>query len=335
MKVLIVGGAGFIGSTVASACIDADIVPVILDNLTTGRAEFVRDRIFYRGDLADGALVDRIFGDHPDIGAAVHAAGLIVVPDSVAQPLRYYRENVAKSIDFIGHVVRNGCQRYVFSSSASIYESGADFAVDEDSRMAPISPYARTKAMMEAVLADCAQAYDFRALSLRYFNPIGADPQMRTGLQIPEPGHVLGKLIEAAVSGEPFCVTGTEWPTRDGSGIRDYVHVWDLAQAHVRALLRFDAILPPHGDRGHVAINLGTGRGTTVRELLTAFEHVLGRPLPVRESPPRPGDVAGGFARNGRAHKLLGWEPVLTLEDGIRNSLEWSRLREQTLDSWP
>ena len=125
MKVLIVGGAGFIGSTVASACIDADIVPVILDNLTTGRAEFVRDRIFYSGDLADGELVDRIFGDHPDIAAAVHAASLIVVPDSVAQPLRYYRENVAKSIDFIGHVVRNRCQRYVFSSSASIYGSGA------------------------------------------------------------------------------------------------------------------------------------------------------------------------------------------------------------------
>ena len=332
MKVLIAGGAGFIGSTIASACLDEGITPVILDNLSTGREEFARDRNLFLGDIADGAVVERIFSEHPDIEVVVHAAGLIVVPESAVDPLRYYRENVGKSIDFIGHLLNNGCSRILFSSSASIYESGADFAVDEDSGIAPNSPYARTKAMMEAILTDCAQAYDLRALSLRYFNPIGADPKMRTGLQILEPSHVLGKLIDAANPGAEFHVTGTDWPTRDGSGIRDYVHVWDLARGHVRALLRFDAILPQHGDTSHMPINLGTGQGTTVRELITAFERVLGRPLAVRVSPPRPGDIAGSFARNERARELLGWEPALSLEDGIRDSLTWTRLREQMLD---
>ena len=176
MKVLIAGGAGFIGSTVVSACLDDGIVPVILDNLNTGRREFTRDRIFYQGDIADGPLIDQIFAEHPDIAAVVHAAALIVVPESVAQPLRYYRENVAKSVDFLDHVLRNGCERYLFSSSAAIYRPGDDFSVDETSPLDPISPYARTKVVMEMMLADTASATALRALSLRYFNPIGADP---------------------------------------------------------------------------------------------------------------------------------------------------------------
>lgn len=185
MKVLVAGGAGFIGSTVVSACLDDGLVPVILDNLNTGRREFTRDRIFYQGDIADGALIDRIFADHPDITAVVHAAALIVVPESVAQPLRYYRENVGKSVDFLDHLLRNGCQRVLFSSSAAIYRPGEDFSVDENSDLEPTSPYGRTKAMLETILADTAAATDLRALSLRYFNPIGADPTMRTGLQLP------------------------------------------------------------------------------------------------------------------------------------------------------
>jgi UDP-glucose 4-epimerase len=332
MKVLIAGGAGFIGSTVASASIDDGMTPVILDNFSTGRVEFVRDRISYDGDICDSEVLDRIFSDHPDIYAAVHCAGLTVVPDSVAEPLRYYRENVSKSIDFIGHLVRHGCRRCLFSSSASIYRPQADFAVDEDSPFDPQSPYASTKAVMELLLADCARAYDFRVISLRYFNPIGADPKLRTGLQTKEASHVLGKMIAAATSGREFHVTGTDWPTRDGSGIRDYVHVWDLARAHLLALRRFDTVLPPNGTKRSEAINLGTGQGTTVRELLAAFEQVLGRPLRVRESPPRPGDVAGTFTRSERARQWLEWVPQLTLADGIRDSLAWSKIRDQVLE---
>ena len=331
MKVLVAGGAGFIGSTVASACIDDDLVPVVLDNLCTGRIEFTRDRIFYQGDIADGELIDRIFAEHPEIGAVVHAAALIVVPESVEQPLRYYRENVAKSIDFIDHVVRNGCERYLFSSSAAIYRPGDDFSVDENSPLEPTSPYARTKAMMEQVLADTAAATALRALSLRYFNPVGADPSMRTGLQIRKPTHVLGKLITAAETGEEFLLTGVDWPTRDGSGIRDYIHVWDLAQAHVRALRKFDEILPPGGELSAEVLNLGTGDGTTVREFVAAFRQVADQPLRVRETPPRPGDSAGSYTRSSRSRALLDWKPELSVVDGIRHSLQWAEKRDSVL----
>jgi UDP-glucose 4-epimerase len=182
LKVLIAGGAGFIGSTIASACLDAAIEPVILDNLVTGRREFVADRDFYEGDIADGQLVDGIFKDHPDIDAVIHCAALIVVPESVADPVTYYRANVVKSLEFVDHLVRNGCERLIFSSSAAIYGAGADLTVDENSPINPQSPYARTKAVCEAMFADIAAAQSIRVLSLRYFNPIGADPKMRTGL---------------------------------------------------------------------------------------------------------------------------------------------------------
>lgn len=326
MRVLIAGGAGYVGSTVASACLDAGISPVILDNLVTGRRKFVAGREFYEGDIADGPLVDRIFSVHPDIGAVIHCAALIVVPDSVADPVGYYRANVAKSLDFVTHLLRNGCGRLIFSSSAGIYQADDDLSVDEDSLIYPQSPYARTKAMCEAIFADIAAAEPIRVVSLRYFNLIGADPAMRTGLQLPRPTHVLGQMIRAREEHIPFLITGTDYPTRDGSGIRDYVHVWDLAAAHVAALRQFDAIPGPA-----TAINLGTGCGTTVRELLEAFNRVCDSPIQARDAERRPGDVTGAYTRSDRAKRLLGWVPQYGLDDGIRHSLQWAAIREQIL----
>ena len=326
MKVLIAGGAGFIGSTVASACSDAGISPVILDSLVTGRREFAADHAFYQGDIADGGLIDRIFAEHPDITAVIHCAALIVVPDSVADPVRYYRANVAGSLDFTAHLLRNGCPRLIFSSSAAIYRAGEDLSVDEDSAIDPQSPYARTKAVCEAMLADIAAAEPIRVLSLRYFNPIGADPKMRTGLQLRRPTHALGKMIQAYDEGVPFEITGTDWPTRDGSGVRDYIHVWDLAAAHAAALTRFDTMPGPA-----TAINLGTGTGTTVRELLAAFNQVAGHPVEAREAARRPGDIAGAYTRAGRAERLLGWRPHYDITEGIRHSLQWAALRDERL----
>jgi UDP-glucose 4-epimerase len=331
MKVLIAGGAGFIGSTVASACLDNGITPVILDNLSTGRAEFTLDRIAYQGDIADGPLIDKIFGEHPDIAAVVHAAAVIVVPESVAEPLRYYRENVAKSVDFIEHVLRNHCHRYLFSSSAAIYAPGPDFSVDESSPLAPGSPYARTKVVMETVLEDCAAAYELRVLSLRYFNPVGADPQLRTGLQNRLPTHLLGQILTAAENDQEFLLTGVDWPTRDGSGIRDYIHVWDLAMAHVRALQRFDELLPVGGEPSYEVINLGTGAGTTVREFVVAFRAASDKRLRVRETGPRPGDVVGSYTRIDKARRLLGWEPEYSIEQAVRDSMRWSTVRDSRL----
>jgi UDP-glucose 4-epimerase len=328
VKVLITGGAGYIGSTVASACLDAGITPVILDSLVTGRREFARGREFYEGDICDGALVDKVFAEHPDLYAVVHCAALIVVPESVGDPVRYYQANVAKSLDFVEHLVGNGCSRLLFSSTASFYRPGPDGGVDENSPIEPASPYARTKAVCEGMFADVAAATSVRLMSLRYFNPIGADPQLRTGLQTRYPTHALGKLIEAQQTGQPFRITGTDYPTRDGSGIRDYVHVWDLAAAHVAALRAFDDVL---GDASSVAINLGTGTGTTVRELHAAFNSVVERPVGAVEAPRRPGDVTGAFSRSDRARQVLTWQPRHTIDEGIADSLRWAAVRNEVL----
>ncbi|MER7578552.1 UDP-glucose 4-epimerase GalE [Kitasatospora sp. NPDC097691] len=325
-KVLITGGAGFIGSTVVSALLDRGITPVVLDDLSKGRAEFVEDRVFYQGDIADGALLDRIFADHPDIDATVHCAAKIVVPESVAKPLYYYRENVAKTVELLESLQRHGCTRVVFSSSASIYAPTPDARVDESCPVDANSPYARTKQMMEQVLQDWTRgegAERQRVIALRYFNPIGADPQLRTGLQDLNPTHALGKLIEAHTTGAPFTVTGVDWATRDGSGIRDYVHVQDLAEAHVAALLRFDEVVAPGAADRYRVINVGTGDGTTVRELIAAFEQAVGARLDVREAGPRPGDVIGCYAAVDTARELLEWQPRRGIAEGVADALAW------------
>jgi len=328
VKVLITGGAGYIGSTVASACLDAGITPVVVDNLVTGRREFTTGREFYEGDIADGALLDKVFAEHPDIEAVVHCAALIVVPESVSDPVRYYEWNVAKSLEMVRHLLRNGCHRLLFSSSAAIYQASEGGSVDEESPIVPVSPYGRTKAVCEGMFADVAAGTALRVVSLRYFNPIGADPKLRTGLQDRYPSHALGKLIEAHKTGAPFRITGTDYPTRDGSGIRDYVHVWDLAAAHVAALRSFDTVLD---GATALAINLGTGSGTTVRELAAAFNSVVAPPVAVVEAPRRPGDVAGAFTRTDRARRLLGWAASHSLADGVVDSLRWAEVRDLVL----
>ena len=258
----------------------------------------------------------------------VHCAALIVVPDSVAEPVRYYEANVVKSLELVRHLLRNGCARLLFSSTGSFYQPGPGGSVDEDSPIAPGSPYSRTKALCEAMFADIAAGTPLRVVSLRYFNPIGADPRLRTGLQTAYPTHALGKLIQAHESGQPFQITGTDYPTRDGSGIRDYVHVWDLAAAHVAALAAFDGVL---GQATSIAINLGTGTGTTVRELVAAFNSVVERPVDVVEAARRPGDVAGAFTRSDRAKRLLNWQPRYSIADGITDSLRWAAVRNSVL----
>jgi UDP-glucose 4-epimerase len=334
MKFLISGGAGYIGSTISSALLDAGHTPVILDSLVTGRREFVKGRIFYKGDIADFSLVKKIFSEHPDIQATVHCAALIVVPDSVSKPYEYYRENVMKSLEFFHTLNEVGCKRLVFSSSASIYSTTPDFMVTEESPLSQTSPYARTKYMMELVLRDFCSAYGMQGIALRYFNLIGADPKMRTGLQNPHPTHILGKLVQVAQGELPwFEITGTDYPTRDGTGLRDYIHVWDLAQAHVKAVTQFDNVFSLAGNpiNRYLAINLGTGRGVTVREMVTAFEKVYGKVIQKKEIGPRPGDIAGAYASADKAARLLGWKTELSLELGIQHALEWGKLRKKIL----
>lgn len=334
MKFLITGGAGYIGSTIASALEDAGHTPIILDSLVTGRIEFTRGRIFYQADIADAAALETIFRQHPDIQATVHCAALVVVPDSVARPYEYYLENVAKSLELFRTLNRLGCERILFSSSASIYAPVPGFMVTEQSPLLPSSPYARTKYMMEMILQDFCQAYALRGIALRYFNPIGADPRMRSGIHVEHPSHVLGKLVDTAQGRLPeFQITGVDWPTRDGSGIRDYLHVWDLAQAHIKAVEDFDGAFARAGEQNgrYLVINLGTGRGVTVWELVHAFEKVYGKLINKRTAPPRPGDVAGAYANADTALRLLGWKAELSIEQGIADALKWGEIRRKML----
>jgi len=331
MKVLISGGAGYIGSTIASALLDGGHTPILLDSLVTGRREFTKDRIFYEADIADRAVVRQIFSEHPDIYATIHCAALIVVPESVSKPYEYYKENVVKSMEFFKLLADLGQKRVVFSSSAALYDVVPGFMVTEESPLRPLSPYSRTKYMMEMVLKDFCAAYGLNAISLRYFNPIGADPKMRTGLHIHYPSHLIGKLVEVALGREPvFTLTGVDWPTRDGSGIRDYIHVWDLAQAHIKAVERFDSVIEQGADEDapYTVINLGTGHGVTVKEFVVAFEQVYGQKLPVSLQPPRPGDVAGAYANADKAAHLLGWKAELPIEQGIADALKWGKVRD-------
>jgi UDP-glucose 4-epimerase len=329
VEILITGGAGWIGSTVAWACRDAGIEPVILDNLRTGRRELAAAFPLYVGDIADRELLERVMHEHPGIAVIVHCAASTSVPESTEQPLEYWANNVAGTVNLLRNAVDLGVTRVVFSSTAAIYAPSDDGSVSESSQLAPSSPYARTKAAVEQVLVDAAAAGTLKALSLRYFNPVGADPQLRTGQSVAEPSHVLGRILSAHRSGGRFTITGTDWPTRDGTGLRDYVHVWDLALAHVAALQRFDTVVAPDG---HRVLNLGSGKGTTVRELVTAVEAAAG-PFDVVDGPRRAGDVAGAWARCDRAKDLLAWTPTLDLEQGVADALRWDVRRREILGS--
>lgn len=322
MKVLITGGAGYIGSTVATACIESGIDVVVLDDLSTGRRDFGAGRNLYVGDIADVELVDRILTEHADIDAVIHCAARIVVTESVDDPLGYYETNVGKTIILLRRLRAAGIGRVVFSSSAAVYAGDGGEGVDESGRLAPSSPYATSKAMVEQILRDAATAGDFRAIALRYFNPIGADPRLRTGLQNPTPTHALGVVMRAHAAGKPFSITGTDWPTRDGSGLRDYIHVWDLALAHVAAVQRFDEVATE--EQPYQVVNIGRGDGVTVRELVAAFERVTGETLSVVETARRPGDQAGAFAIVDRAAEVLGWQAERSVDDGVRDALAWA-----------
>jgi UDP-glucose 4-epimerase len=333
-QVLITGGAGYIGSTIASAFIDDSVEPIILDNFSSGPKAFVKDRIFFEGDVGDVNLIHQIFKRHQNIEAVIHCAAKIIVPESVERPDIYYHENVVKSLSLFNALKSYPNTKIVFSSSAAIYgETDSSFMVRESSPIKPSSPYAHSKFMMEQMLSDYCRAFGMKAIALRYFNPIGADPELRTGAYVKSPTHVLGRLISTSEGKQPyFEMTGVDWPTRDGTGIRDYIHVWDLAKAHVLAVKHFTTALSQsqHGqDTGFIPINLGTGHGVTVRELVTAFENVTKKPLSVKESPRRPGDVAGSFANADTAQNLIHWKAELSIEEGIQSALKWkAKLRD-------
>ncbi len=331
MKILVTGGAGYVGSVICSAFLDYGYTPIILDSLITGRDNFVKDKIFYKGDIGDKQLIEKIFKEHDDIEFAVHCAEKAAVEQSVSNPYEYYNANVVKSMELFKTLFDLGCKKFIFNSSASLYEDVPGYMVTEKSPINPRSPFARSKYITEMILKDFCNAYDMKCITLRYFNPIGADPKMRSGLQPKNPINIIGKLLKVVEGKEKvFKIAGKDWGTRDGTCIRDYVHVWDVALAHIKAIENFDSAFSKADlkDKGYMPLNIGSGIGVTVKEFISAFENIVGEKINVELSEHRLGDIAGSYANISRAKELIDWQASICIEEAILDSLKWEELQE-------
>jgi UDP-glucose 4-epimerase len=320
--VLVTGGAGYIGSHAVLALLDAGWPVVVIDNLTTGFEWAVPEgAVFARGDIADQALVARLIAEH-GIEAIIHFAGSIVVPESVEQPLKYYENNTVKSRSLIESAVNGGVRHFIFSSTAATYGIPERVPVREDQRTQPINPYGWSKLMTERMLADTAAAHPINFCALRYFNVAGADPQGRSGQSTAGATHLIKVAVEAAVGKRSHVsVYGTDYDTPDGTGVRDYIHVSDLAAAHVDALEKLIA----EPNKSHI-MNCGYGRGFSVLEVLDAVDRVTNMQIERRLETRRAGDPDALVADNGKILETLPWRPKLdALDTIVAHALAWER----------
>ena len=321
MPILVTGGAGYIGSHMVLELLDAGEKVVVLDDLSTGFASAVHDgATFIRGDAGDPALVLRLIAEHA-INAIAHFAAKIVVSESASDPLGYYLGNTVKSRNLIEAAVRGGVRHIIFSSTAAVYGNPRTNPVGEDAPLDPLSPYGRSKLMTEWMLEDAGRAHDLRHISLRYFNVAGADPQGRAGQSTARASHLIKAAVQAALGERPHLeVFGTDYPTKDGSCLRDYIQVTDLARAHLAAL----AHLRDGGES--LTLNCGYGSGFSVLEVVEMVKRVSDRDFEVRIAPRRPGDPAATIAKAGRIRAELGWIPRHDdLREIVSQALAWER----------
>jgi UDP-glucose-4-epimerase len=315
--VLVVGGAGYIGSHTCLHLSRKGFLPIVYDNLTNGHSEFVKWGPLERGDIRDRARLGEVLQKHRP-AAIMHFAALIEVGESVKDPVAFYENNVIGSLTLLSAAQAAGIKAFVFSSTCATYGLPEQVPMDETHSQAPINPYGRTKWIIEQALKDYDAFTGFRSAILRYFNAAGADFEGRIGEWHTPETHAIPLAIEAALGRrQGFKVFGTDYDTRDGTCVRDYIHVMDLADAHVRAL----QYLLDGG--ASVALNLGTGTGTTVKELLDTIKRVSGRDFPVEQTDRRPGDSPALVANNEKAQQILGWEPRCTLEQIIETAWKW------------
>ena len=321
-SVLVTGGAGYIGSHAALALNDAGWDVAVIDDLSTGSRERVPDGVrFFEGSVADRALVDRILREQ-QIGAIMHFAGSIVVPELVEKPLDYYRNNTVATHELISAAVAAGVPHILFSSTAAVYGAAERVPVGEEDATQPINPYGASKLMTERMLEDAAAAYAFNYGALRYFNVAGADPAGRSGQAGPGSTHLIKVAVEAAVGKRPFvAVYGTDYPTPDGSCIRDYIHVSDLAAAHLAALEWLIA-----NPNENLVLNCGYGRGLSVLEVLDAVDRANGAPIARRIEGRRAGDAPALVAGNARILATLDWQPERNdIDTIVEDALAWER----------
>jgi UDP-arabinose 4-epimerase len=316
--VLVTGGAGYIGSHACKALARAGYLPIAYDNLVYGHEWAVKWGPFERGDILEQARLEEVVARHSPV-AVMHFAAFAYVGESVTEPAKYYRNNVAGTLTLLEACRSRGVGTFVFSSSCATYGIPDVLPIREDTPQRPINPYGASKLMVERMLADFGAAYGLRSVALRYFNAAGADPDGEIGEDHdPEP-HVIPLVLDvAAGKRDAISVFGTDYETPDGTCIRDYIHVTDLADAHVKALQKLEAgPLRP-------AFNLGTGSGVSVRQLIDAAERVTGLPIKVKHAPRRPGDPPELVADASAADSALGWTPVLSdIETILRTAWEW------------
>jgi len=318
--ILVTGGAGYIGSHVVRQLGEAGERVVTLDNLSRGFREAVTYGPLVVGDTGDGELVRRVLREH-DIGTVMHFAAYTVVPESVAAPLKYYGNNTASTRALLEACLEAGVAQFVFSSTAAVYGMPSGGVAAEDSPTAPINPYGTSKLMSEWMLRDVSAVTRLRHVALRYFNVAGCDPGGRIGQSTPGATLLTKVAVEHVVGRRPHVsIYGTDYPTPDGTGVRDYIHVEDLAAAHLAAL----AYLRAGG--ASTTLNCGYGHGYSVREVLAAVERAAGRALSTREEPRRAGDPAMLIARAERIRAVLGWAPRYdSLDQIVGDALRWER----------
>jgi len=319
MSVLVTGGAGFIGSHMVWHLVDAGETVVVLDNLTTGfRWAVAPEATLVEGDCGDEALVGRLIHEHA-VDAIVHFAGSIVVPASVADPLGYYLNNTVKARALIAAAVAGNVRHFIFSSTAAVYGTPSVSPVGEDAPLHPGSPYGRSKMMVEMMLADTAAAHDLAYVALRYFNVAGADPAGRTGQSTRGATHLIKVAAETALGKRPeLTVHGTDYPTPDGTCVRDYIHVTDLIAAHA------DALRHLRGGGPNIVANCGYGRGYSVLEVIEAVKRVSGRPFRVVTGDRRPGDSVSIVASPALIKATFGWRPRHDdLDEIVAHALAW------------
>ena len=324
--ILVTGGAGYVGSHTCLALAEAGFLPVVYDNLSNGHAAHVLWGPLEEGDIRDGDRLDEVIARHRPV-AVLHFAALIEVGESVREPGRFYDNNVGGAISLIEAARRGGLDQMVFSSTCATYGAPVRLPMDEDHPQAPLNPYARSKLMIEQALSDYSIYAGFRSVCLRYFNAAGADEQGRIGERHDPETHAIPLALQTVLGQRSeFRVFGDDYDTRDGTAVRDYVHVSDLADAHVRAL----RYLLNGGESA--AFNLGTGTGVTVKELVAEVRRVTGRPVIVETAPRREGDSPCLVADNGRARDVLGWRPSRDLSDIVQSAWRWHSSLDQAAD---
>jgi UDP-glucose 4-epimerase len=316
-KILVVGGAGYIGSHMLKTLISEGYPVVILDNLSTGHRRLLTGGEFVEGSLGDSILLDKIFSEN-SIQAVMHFAAFSLVGESVQRPLKYYRNNISETISLIEAMVRHSVKRFIFSSTAAVYGEPEKTPISEDHPCRPTSPYGTSKLCVERILADCDRAHGLKSVCLRYFNAAGADASGMIGeLHNPE-SHLIPLILKSAMSKKPVKIFGSDYPTPDGTCVRDYVHVTDLAQAHLLAL---QALLDGAESR---TFNLGNSIGHSVRQVIDVAQKVTGMTIQTIEDQRRPGDPAILVADSGRIKRELNWKPKYEdLERIIATAWKW------------